>query len=125
VRGARRQWMGAIVLAGLLAAAPGWARGEEADTEASADACAAACDSEHDACVTAVKAHAAECERQKTTCERSCAACTGMNGAAVLSCISDCRVCHAKFAASKCSTAPPNEAECDSARDTCLERCGP
>jgi len=123
--GAHRRLMGAIVLAGLLAVAPGRARGEEADAEASADACAAACESGHEACVTAVKGRAAECERQKTTCERSCAACTGMNGAAVLSCISDCKVCHARFAGSKCATAPPNEAECDSARDACLERCGP
>jgi hypothetical protein len=119
--------MGAIVLAGLLAAAPGWARGEGVEAEApadkAADACAAACESEHDACVKAVKLRAAECERQKTTCERSCAACTGMNGAAVLSCTSDCKVCHARLAASTCTTAPPNEAECDSARDTCLERC--
>lgn len=124
-----RWWMGAIVLAGLLSAAPGGVRGEEADTEAPADeaagACVTACESQHDGCVTAAKARAADCERQKATCDRTCALCTRMNGPAVLACISDCETCRARLAASKCTTAPADEAECQPALDACLERCGP
>ena len=124
-----RPWMGALVLAGLLAAVTGWARDEEADTEApaekAADKCAAACESQHAACVSTVKAHAADCERLKIGCERNCWLCPRLNGPASVGCVTDCERCRDRYAASQCTTAPPNDAECDSTRDACLERCGP
>jgi len=121
--------LGAIALAGLLCAAPGWAQDDGVDTEAAPDEaaskCVTGCESQHDACEAAAATQAADCERRKTTCDQGCALCTRMYGPQVVYCVNDCEACRAQLAASPCSKPPKADDECTRALERCLERCGP
>jgi hypothetical protein len=139
--------LGAIVLTVLLGlGAAAWAEDDEAgeadteepaaqtdtddDTEAPADEavgkCVAKCEAEHDTCAAAAKAKADSCERQKRFCDAGCARCTRMKGGPnVVYCVNDCETCRAQIAKGPCGKPPAADGDCETALESCLERCGP
>jgi hypothetical protein len=122
--------LGGLVLALVLAGGTGVsAADDDTDTEASVDQdvgkCVTKCEATHDACTAKATAEQADCKQKKATCDTGCGLCTRMYGPQVINCVNDCNACQTNLARSACTAGTSAGADCETALETCLERCGP